>query len=173
MSVFNSVSVSVLIVLLIAGVLTGLALSDFPTFVSPQAEDIQTLKSEVSSLDSRIEAIQQEIEILSKSPPNASVPGELLRIQSDVSNVDERLTAIEDTILENPSKALEVTLLTKEVERLNQKHNDDIQELQIEISRVYDLTKWIVGLMFSMAVGLFTIAISNYLKDRQDRIKSS
>lgn len=32
------------------------------------------------------------------------------------------------------------------------------------VARVYDLTKWFVGLMFTMALGLIGLAVTNFLK---------
>jgi hypothetical protein len=40
----------------------------------------------------------------------------------------------------------------------------DIESYNKQIDRIYDLNKWFIGLMFTMAIGLIGLAISNFMQ---------
>jgi len=53
------------------------------------------------------------------------------------------------------------------MENLRLSYKSDLIATKEEISRVYDLNKWFIGLMFTMTVGLLGLAISNFLRDKK------
>jgi len=70
---------------------------------------------------------------------------------------------IELAILDNPAKALELTLLTKDMENLQRNYEADLKSTREEIDRVFDQNKWFLGLMSTMAIGLISLAVGNFL----------
>lgn len=78
-----------------------------------------------------------------------------------LSKLDTRLAALEEAIMTNPSKALALPLLRKDVDTMAERYRTDISVVRDEVGRVYTLTQWFIGLMFTIAIGVFTLAIGN------------
>lgn len=74
---------------------------------------------------------------------------------------------LDDAIGESPDKSLAVPLLRKDLDNLKDSYHRDLDSTQAEINRVYDQNKWFLGLMFTMALGLIGLAISNFLQLRK------
>jgi hypothetical protein len=66
--------------------------------------------------------------------------------------------------MNSPEKALSVPLLRQDLENMKISYHSDGVEYTRQIDRVYDQNKWFIGLMFSMALGLIGLAISNFLQ---------
>jgi hypothetical protein len=79
------------------------------------------------------------------------------------------MKALDDAIGQSPDKALAVPLLQRDVDNMRESNREELVSTQAEIDRVYDQNKWFIGLMFTMAVGLVTLAVSNLLQVRKAR----
>jgi hypothetical protein len=94
--------------------------------------------------------------------PDASKAGlQLDQLQKSVADLQTRQVRIEQAILANPIKALEIPLLQRDLDGLKTAQQDSILALRQNVDRVYDLNKWLLG---AMAVSIVTLAISNFLK---------
>lgn len=119
-------------------------------------EEIRVLRDEVALLQQRIDALDQTL-------PDSVTSAELAKVYSDTNSLNRRLEAIEQAILDNPAKVLQLTLLGRDMENLEQNYKADLKSVQEEVDRVYDQNKWFLGLMFTMAIGLISLAVSNFL----------
>jgi hypothetical protein len=87
---------------------------------------------------------------------------------NDIKKVKEDLVKINNVILDNPEKALTIPLLKKELNdlRTNIDKNQDI--INSDIARIYDLFKWVGGLIFTLILSLLGLAFSNvFFKKRE------
>jgi len=105
-------------------------------------------------------ALQQTVDTLSDTPQAASLDVEFAQIDSSLSSLDSRLQRIERAILDDPVKVLEVTLLRRDIEDIQQKYPGDLQSVREEIARLYEFNKWFLGVVI---FGLLGIAASNFL----------
>ncbi len=83
-----------------------------------------------------------------------------------LEDVAARLSKIETVILNDPAKSLEMPLLGNELEHTKKGYQSDLVALKEEVGRIYDLTKWFIGLMFTMALGVIGLAVTNFFQDR-------
>lgn len=118
---------------------------------------IRPLRAEITSLRSQITK-------LSSVSEDSRVAARLDKLDTSLIHVGAKLSKLESVILENPSKALEMPLLRKDIDNLKSGHNSELASIRQEIERVYDFNKWFLGLMFTMAVGVLGLAITNFLK---------
>lgn len=153
---FLSTGIALIAVLSTAGAIiqTGF----IPSTSRSQSQSIGDVATQVVSLQSEVTGLRQQMAAISQtiSSGQTSTP-DMAVLRGEVSVIDKRLSVIEQSVVENPSRALALTLLSRDMENLKASY-------QNEISRLYDLGKWFLGLMFTMAIGLFTLAISNLLK---------
>jgi len=141
---------------------------------STPSSDLDTIKTELgdiqnklSDLSNKVLSIEQRVSAFSQIPPNSAISSELQEIRDDLNSVDIAVERIEEVILEDPAKALSLLLLDSEMDNLQQKHEADLLAVRDEIGRVYSQNNWFIGLMFTMAIGLLTLAVSNFLPKRR------
>jgi len=124
-----------------------------------------SLPTQVAALQSEVAALRQELNILTQtmaSNPNANP--DTIALRADLQSIDGRLSVIEQAVLDNPAKALQLTLLSREMDNLKANYQSNLESTRQEIGRIYDLNKWFIGLMFTMAIGLLSLAVSNFIK---------
>ena len=126
----------------------------------------QDLSAQVAALRSEVAALREEVDSLTQAVASNPDSNEL---RTDLQSVDERLSVIEQVVLDNPARALQLTLLSQEMDNLKARYQSDLESTRQEIARIYDLNKWFIGLMFTMAIGLLSLAVSNFVKTPEKR----
>ena len=144
---------------------------DLPIEIKGQSEQIEELRSLIHSLQLEvlvIEKVQSSIDTLNKLPANIPITKELTKLSQSFTVLETRFSRIEKVILDDPSKALETIILRKDLQNLRESNQTDLTSVRSEIDRVYDLNKWLVGLMFTMAIGILSLAISNFFRQKKE-----
>lgn len=86
-----------------------------------------------------------------------------------IRELNIQMQTLNKYILDNPEKVISVPLLKVEIEHLKEQNEKDIKSIKDDISRVYDITKWIIGLVFTMLVSIIVLNISNlFAKNKKD-----
>jgi hypothetical protein len=128
------------------------------------AEAQQLLSTQMSETKVLVERLQVEVRNLTTVPEGTQVAAQLQRLDKTVDSVADRLQKLEVVILSDPAKALEMPLLRNELDSTKKGYQSELLALREEVARIYDLTKWFIGLMFTMALGLIGLAVTNFLK---------
>jgi len=81
--------------------------------------------------------------------------------------VDQRMAKLEAVILAEPQKALELPLLKRDLQAFQIQVDHELNGVKAENERVYDLMKWLVGLMALVSLSLVGAAVSNVFKREQ------
>ncbi len=121
----------------------------------------QNLPTQVAVLQREVAILREEVDSLAQVV--ASNP-DFNGLRTDLQSLDGRISIIEQAILDNPARALQLTLLSQEMDNLKSRYESDLEGTRREIERIYDLNKWFIGLMFTMAIGLLSLAVSNFIK---------
>lgn len=86
-----------------------------------------------------------------------------------IKKLENKIKIFEDVLLDNPNKALSLPLLRKELDYLNSTIKYYHNENRREVDRIYNQTKWLIGIMFGFCTGLIILAFSNILlKDKKE-----
>ncbi|MEO1020817.1 MAG: hypothetical protein AAFY56_24540, partial [Pseudomonadota bacterium] len=88
----------------------------------------------------------------------------LYALNQRVQEIDNKIQQLNNIILDSPEKALSVPLLRNELESLQSDFRGDIVVARREIDRIYDMNKWLIGLMATMALSILGLAIGNFAK---------
>ena len=144
-------------------------------------QELQDLQDQVTSLQAEVATLQEELDSLASvdasrsgnSENNSGNSDSDNQLQAELQSVEERLSDIEQVILDSPERAIRLTRLDKEIKDLRAQYKSDIESLRQEIVRIYDLTKWFIGLMFTMAIGLLSLAVSNFIQRPEKSSKLS
>jgi cell division protein FtsL len=112
-------------------------------------------------LSRKIQKIENTISSLSSIPKEDVLYLQIQQLTNGVTELKSREDKIEAVILNNPSKALEMPLIERDVENIKTAEQTNFASMKDSVDRIYDLNKWLLG---AMAVGILTLAISNFLK---------
>lgn len=85
-------------------------------------------------------------------------------VRRDEDKLQERLDRLE-TVLENtPEKALSAVMIKQQIDALQDRTRGDMESIHGEIGRLFTLTQWFIGLIFTIALGVFGLALTNLRK---------
>jgi hypothetical protein len=141
----------------------GFEPSSGPVYAS--ADDVSAIQVELGNLRDEVTALQQTVNALSQRPQDTSLNAELAQIDTSLNSLNGRLQRIEHAILDDPTKALEVTLIRRDIDDIEQRYKGDLQSLREDIARLYEFTKWFLGVVI---LGILGLAASNFLTKRGD-----
>ncbi len=117
----------------------------------------------IQDLNDRIAKVEAQLSSLSQIPENSKIAVELAGIKSSVEDSKKQLADLNVALLQTPAKALELPLLKRDIDNLKETTQGTFVALRTDIDRVYGLGEWFIGLMATMAVGLLSLAITNFL----------
>jgi hypothetical protein len=127
----------------------------------------QDTEAKLKELEASNRAIQEAIESVRHSgkPVKFAVldPADRQRIDqigSTQSKLNERLSALESALMTSPEKAVAVPMLKQEVDSLQDRTHSDLDAIRGEIGRLFTLTQWFIGLMFTIALGMFGLSFN-------------
>jgi len=129
------------------------------------------LMSNIAGAQREIDQLRTQVDALSATPPeDAAIAAELARLADSMSSVDERIGRLEGAILADPAKALQVPLLSVEVERLQESSQMNFATLREDVDRVQgnlnsSVTALIVGILVAAAAAILQLLLSR--RERQ------
>ena len=77
-----------------------------------------------------------------------------------VDKLESGLKELKELLFGNPEVSVTIPLIKRDIESLKE-YNERLRE---EMGRMNDFTKWFIGIMITMSIGLFGLAISILLK---------
>jgi hypothetical protein len=115
--------------------------------------DIELLQREVRNVDQRLTALAS---VPQKPLQPDAVTQQVTTLQSTVDSTGKRLEKIEQVILADPAKALEMNLLRRDIQNLQAVQQATMEAVKKDVDRLDLWAKAIFGLIFafSMAPGL-------------------
>ena len=131
------------------------------------------LDQRIQTLETKLAAARTEIQTLTTIPDDAKMSAAISKLETSTAEIANRQSKLEATLMDNPAKAIELPLLRKDVDNLAEVYKSDLEDVKNEIARVYDQNKWFIGLMFTMAVGVLGLALTNFLTAKGEKTKSS
>jgi ribosomal protein L29 len=126
---------------------------------------IQELENQIIKLKSELIVSKNAIDSLKIS----KLDGVTSNLNSEVETLQRQISTLNKVILDNPEKAISVPLLKIEIQNQKDQNEKEINSIKDDIARVYDINKWIIGLVFTMLVSIIILNISNlFLKNKKE-----
>lgn len=118
------------------------------------------------------ESLKNEIAAIQAALTNNAAPGDT-EVRIRISEIEEKVNKsleivklIEKSIVDNPERAMSIPMLRKDFDTVKSTIQSQNSSFRTEIDRMYDLGKWFIGLMGTMAVGVLGLAVGNILKSK-------
>ena len=120
-------------------------------------------KGRLVDLESQIEQIKAQLEGIKELPSDLPVSSKIKEIEAKIDSVNTKLDGLNKAILESPEKALALPLLRRDMDSLQKQYVSAVNNLEEEVSRAYDIFKWVTGTMF---LGVISLAVGVFVKPR-------
>jgi septal ring factor EnvC (AmiA/AmiB activator) len=85
-------------------------------------------------------------------------------LNAALSSVNQKLDSLTSAITSTPEKVLALPLLKKDVDDLRAESHIQTEELKDEMNRMYDMNKWLIGLILAALVGTI---INNIIQSKK------
>lgn len=85
-------------------------------------------------------------------------------INTTISLLNQKLDALSSVITSTPEKALALPLIKEDVEDLRAESGRQADEIRGEMNRMYDMNKWLMGLILAALVGTI---VNNVIQARK------
>lgn len=147
--------------------------------VTVRPHDTECSTQEVCAKIVLLESFQRDLELrldqmmpldTSKANTSSAIISsiELKQYQLELNEPYTSIQNLERVILDNPEKAVSIPLIKQEMANLRDQNAKEFKYTKDDIARVYDINKWIIGLVFGMLVSIIILNISNLLKSRKE-----
>jgi len=137
----------------------GFLLSVFYKRISDMSKEIvHSRYATEENLRNEISKLQQSILKIPEGEASEKVESQVFHTR--IEKVEQDLRNLRELLFDNPEASVTIPLMKKDIEALN-KENDALRK---ELDRQSTSTKWFLGILITMSIGLFGLAISILLK---------
>lgn len=126
--------------------------------------------AETEKLREELKALQSDIRNVAALPKDMKLALQLQQTQKAIKSISSRQEKLEEVILANPTRALQIPLLQRDLENLRAAQQANLVAVKGDVDRIYDLNKWLLG---AMAISIVTLALSNFLKGKEPKVQST
>jgi hypothetical protein len=140
---------------------------DIHTLTERESEQLKHEEEQINALNNTSKAILETLEQVKHQGKSLTItvldPADrqgINELKSSEAKLDARLSSLENALLTSPEKAVALPMMRQELDDLQGRTHSDIDGIRGEIGRLFALTQWFIGLMFTLALGLFGISIS-------------
>jgi len=124
-------------------------------------EELMHQRAEIEESNRRYQDLLKQLSSnIRKTPGGSFSSSELAVLKQDLNNVKSDLTGVRtsvdklnDALGSNPEKAIALPLVKKDLEDLRNSTQRDLDALRGEMTRGYDLNKWLIGLILAAVLG--------------------
>lgn len=149
--------------------------SDLATEAARHAEsarrEVNELRNTIASLRAALDKARQPSNspqpYAELSPPDRHLLDE---VKANQDRLQARLASLENALVATPEKALAVPMLRQQLDTIQERTRADIDSVHSEIGRLFALTQWFIGLMFTIALGVFGLALANLKRSDKGKL---
>lgn len=115
-----------------------------------------------SDLANELELIKDQFSTITAIPEDTAVASKLAELESRLDKLAQNIKTINKAIMQSPEKALEIPMLKRDVQALQNQYKASTEALEREITRAYDTIKWVIG---TIVLGIIGLAASVFLRE--------
>lgn len=122
--------------------------------------DIDKIFTQIQQTQGELEKINSQVKVLSQAPDETKFAAQVSGLNNSVNSLQERFTKIEALLVQDPTKALEVPLMRKDMETLKESNQTAFANLRQDIDRTFNL---LLVSILALAVAILAPALSNLI----------
>ncbi|MEM8822445.1 MAG: hypothetical protein AAGF30_02445 [Pseudomonadota bacterium] len=128
------------------------------------------IRKEIDSLRAEIQGAISDVLDETQLPEGTEVAVRFQQIEGTLNQISQKLRIIETievAVTDNPERAMSIPILRRDIDVLRTDVTEDLGIVRAEIDRIYDLGKWFIGLIATMAIGVLGLAVGNLIKGKE------
>ncbi|MFB0519025.1 MAG: hypothetical protein ACETWC_07055 [Acidobacteriota bacterium] len=131
--------------------------------------DSVLIKFEKSLMETRldIELIQEQLRAPASIPKDTEVALKLSELRTELNQLISKVSNFEELIIENPLKVLEIPILRKDIDNIQENYRENLRYIRDDISRVYSLNIALMVSIFTIAGGLLGSGIISLFRTKK------
>ncbi len=117
----------------------------------------------------QVAGIEQAITNGAELPTEAAISLRLNAVETRLEEISRKLgliETIERAVSDNAERAMSILLLRRDIEGLEQNVASAIVSNQAAIDRLYDMSKWFLGLIATIAIGLLGTGLAGLRRSK-------
>jgi hypothetical protein len=122
---------------------------------------ISPIRVDLDKLHKDMEDLKQTVHSMTSLSNEEKSAINIMDTDRKVSELTKKIDIIERAVVDNPERAMSLPMLRRDIDGLRTDLLGDIGTAREEISRIYDLSMWFLGLMGTMALGVLGMAVAN------------
>jgi hypothetical protein len=132
-------------------------------FTAPRHEEAESvpIRAELDALKRELISVKRDqgslLTSLRGAAPETRLLADRLRL------VEQREHKLEQIILSDPAKALELPLLKRDIDNVRESNAQALEAVRRSVEQTYDLSKWLLG---ALALGVLSLAVNSFLSKR-------
>ena len=116
--------------------------------------ELDRLARRVRVAEGRVQATQAQLDGLAKPSDSTRVAAQLAGLERRLRQIGGDLRDLQDAVLEDPAKAVQFTLLRRDLSSQTTQSRAQLASVRGDIDRQYDLMKWVIGTLFVGIAGM-------------------
>ncbi|MCB5360445.1 MULTISPECIES: type I restriction enzyme HsdR N-terminal domain-containing protein [Vibrio] len=121
----------------------------------------------VENLERELNEVKGSLSLLSDLPEEQKWKIEVSKLQANVEVLSNKIESLESVLTSDPTKALAVPLLRKDLESTEKTLTLELLQTRAELERMYDQNKWFIGLMFTIALSVLGMVASSWFNRKE------
>lgn len=115
---------------------------------------VNSFSQTIAAVDRQLNEIKKLLVVIDKLPTGRLQQVPVAKLQISLEEIDKRMKSLESGLITNPEKALALPLLRQDLNSFREQHQRDVAALSSDMTRVYDISKWVLGLIAAAVLGL-------------------
>ena len=173
------VIISLMILLSVTGVFYVLSITDSAFSYEPTKRELDYYKAQFLELEATLNELEnadkkfKALFHIKDGPKITKIDQQVIELQQQIDLLNSQIKNLYSVIDQDPLKAVSLPLIKKDVQILINSHQKDTSMLQREVSRVYDLYKWLFGILFTIILSIAGIVWNSMRAAKEEERNSS
>jgi chromosome segregation ATPase len=128
------------------------------------------LSVRIDTTSQEVQQLRSEVNSLKKPTSQGRLAAQIGSMSARVQRIDQEVSTLQDAILRDPAKALQVPLLRRDVDSNQLANQAALIAVRQDIDRQYDLMKWILG---TFAVGVIGLILTGLTSRKEAKVRDN
>lgn len=128
-------------------------------------QELEGLKSQLAMVSADLDGLKKQAQAPLPGADKSQVAVRLGRLEGTLTDLQSRQTKLEEIVLNNPARVLELNSLRRGLDELKEDQQQQHLTVGHSMERIYTLNKWLFGLM---AVSIAILAIGYGAKESRE-----
>ena len=128
-------------------------------------QELEGLKSQLAMLGADLDDLKKQEQTPSPGTDKSQVAVRLGRLEGALTELQSHQTKLEEIVLNNPARVLELHSLRSELDELKESQHQDRLAIGHGMERLYTLSKWLFGVM---ALSIAALASGYWVRESRE-----